>query len=99
MWQFLLVFDPELILDSLGEDKFEKMLIRCIDNISQNSIFEIRYYSELFLMRILLKESIFPLITSNIILAFQKGLSSSFGNISRSVSYLVSSGILLQHLL
>lgn len=75
------------------------MVLKCIENIANSSISEIKYYSELFLMKILIKESMFRCLTPSIILCLQNGLTSSFGNVNRSISYIVTSGILIQHVL
>lgn len=50
-------------------------------------------------MKILIKESMFGCLTPSIILCLQNGLTSSFGNVNRSISYIVTSGILVQHVL
>lgn len=41
----------------------------------------------------------FRSISKEVITTLQKGLTSSFGNINRSVAYIVTSGLLIDHIL
>ena len=57
LWQFLLLFDSEVIIDSLGPHKFHNLLLRLIEGLNITMINEVRYYFELFLMRLLSNRS------------------------------------------
>lgn len=98
LWQFLLVLPPAQLPIILGKEKFDKLILRCIDAISHNLISEIRYYSEMFLMRVLTEHSNFTLISNDMLQALQKGLLSSVGNVNRTISYIVVSGILIKYI-
>lgn len=73
-------------------------MLRCIDSLGHNLIAEVRYFSEMFLMRVLTDRQNFELITCEMLEALHEGLLKSIGNINRTISYIVSSGILIRHL-
>ena len=49
-------------------------------------------------MRILLNESNFRYITNKLLLVLKNGLFSSIGNVNKSVSYMIISGMLINHI-
>lgn len=55
-----------------------------------------RYYFELFLMRLLFNKE--NLNHKEVLKALKEGIMASGGNINKSVVYIVTSGIFLQHL-
>lgn len=98
MWQFLLIFPPSSMKGILGKERFEALVLRCIDSLGHNLISEVRYYSEMFLMRVLTDRQNVELITNEMLQSLHEGLLKSIGNINRTISYIVSSGILIKHL-
>jgi hypothetical protein len=52
----------------------------------------------MFLMRLLTCPSNFTLITNEMLKALQCGLLKSVGNVNRTISYIVVSGILIKHI-
>jgi hypothetical protein len=98
IWQFLLAFDPQTVFFCLGEEGFQLFLINLIEALSLNGISEIRYYSELFLMKLLLEQELFCQISRQLLKTLKAGLGAT-GNVNKNVSYIITSGILIRHIL